>query len=142
MDAAERIRLARTEAGLTQQQLAEHLKVKRAAVAQWEARDETKRTRPTAENCAGIAAVTRVDLAWLITGSGEQHPAVPGKTTPERAFDRLNELRRQQIYRVIAYWERIPQRVRQGLWMIVAHYIEGLDLRRRNLGHTPERRQT
>lgn len=70
---ADRIRHARKEAGLTQEELGKRCGVTRAAVAQWEAQDEKKRTEPTLESYRAIAEATGVSLEWLLTGI---HPAL------------------------------------------------------------------
>lgn len=80
-----RIRDARERAGMTQQALAEHCGVSRAAVAQW----ETGTTRPSLEHLRRAADAMGVWVSW-ITGEGEysgrEEEAVPyrprGRSVP------------------------------------------------------------
>src|ERR1039458_8970176 len=70
----ERIRLARQERGLTQEQLAEAVGVTRSAVAQW----ETGRAGQVTGNLSRIAAVLEVGVEHLMFGDGkaaQQRPA-------------------------------------------------------------------
>ncbi|WP_133818432.1 helix-turn-helix domain-containing protein [Tahibacter aquaticus] len=62
-----RVLRARRHAGMTQQQLAEHVGVQRSAVAQWE---RLNGTRPTSSRMAAVAVVTGVSADWLMTGRG------------------------------------------------------------------------
>ena len=70
----ERIRLARQERGLTQEQLAEAVGVTRSAVAQW----ETGRAGQVTSNLSRIAAVLEVGVEHLMFGDRKathQRPA-------------------------------------------------------------------
>ncbi len=64
---SDRIRAARTRAGLSQSQLAKEAGVERSAVAQWEC---PKGTTPCVSHLAQIAVITRVRFEWLATGRG------------------------------------------------------------------------
>lgn len=68
MNKAERIRLARRRAGLSQQKLAELLGVKRSAVANWEA---VGGSNPTSHNLERLTRLLQVAHEWLATGRGE-----------------------------------------------------------------------
>ncbi|MFO0996418.1 MAG: LexA family transcriptional regulator [Alphaproteobacteria bacterium] len=68
MSMAKRIALARKEAGLSQQNVADRFGISRAAVAQWENGD----TYPGTAKLEGLAEVLRVRLEWLATGRGVQ----------------------------------------------------------------------
>lgn len=72
---ANRIRLARQHAGLSQAELAEHSGVTPSAVAQWE---NPHGTRPDLDHLIRIGAATKLTLDWLVTGNGGQ--ALPKKT--------------------------------------------------------------
>ena len=63
----ERIRLARQERGLTQEQLAEAVGVTRSAVAQW----ETGRAGQVTGNLSRIAGVLEVGVEHLMFGDGK-----------------------------------------------------------------------
>ncbi len=82
MDAADRIRVARRHAKLSQEGLAKAVGVQRSAASQWES---AAGKRPTVNNLARIAEVTGVQFEWLATGRGksfaslaEQLDDVPG----------------------------------------------------------------
>lgn len=64
MDLKERILTARTEAGMTQEQLAEAVGKTRGAVAQWESGD----VRPRHSTLAAIAKATDKTMRWLESG--------------------------------------------------------------------------
>jgi transcriptional regulator with XRE-family HTH domain len=66
---ANRIRLARRAAGLTQADVAEQLQVGRSAVAQWERADGSN---PAATNLAKLAIVLECAFEWLATGRGSR----------------------------------------------------------------------
>lgn len=80
MSIGHRIRAARDRSGLTQAQLAAHLSVSRAAVAQW----ETGASDPALEKIALIARALRVTPDFLLTGAGAgMAPATPPATGPQ-----------------------------------------------------------
>lgn len=68
---SDRIRAARTAAGLSQSQLALQTGVKRSAVAQWERKEGTT---PSVSHLARIAVVFQVRFEWLATGRGCAKP--------------------------------------------------------------------
>jgi SOS-response transcriptional repressor LexA len=87
MSMAKRIAMARKEACLSQQAVADRFGISRAAVAQWENGD----TFPGTAKLEGLAEVLRVRLEWLATGRGPRYgdlsdilPAVNGghRTVP------------------------------------------------------------
>ena len=86
MELHDRIRAARTAAGLTQRQLARALNVSPSAVAQWEAGD----TRPKHGHLLAIAAQTRSDPAALLGIHAQP-------------IDHDTELRA-----LIRHWHRVP----------------------------------
>lgn len=67
MDAAQRIRLARRHAGLSQTQLSQKVGVRRSAVSHWESAEGKN---PSVAHLRAIATVTRVQFEWLATGRG------------------------------------------------------------------------
>lgn len=72
-----RIAHARSEAGMTQQALADAIKVSRPAIAQW----EKGRTSPSAENLRNVAKATGMPLIYFFTGeSGQSLAAAPAIT--------------------------------------------------------------
>ncbi len=67
MTPAQRIRLARRHAGLSQSALAQAVGVQRSAVSHWEA---TLGKSPSAGHLRELALVTQVQFEWLATGRG------------------------------------------------------------------------
>ncbi|GAB2507508.1 helix-turn-helix domain-containing protein [Lysobacter humi (ex Lee et al. 2017)] len=86
----QRIRRARTQAGLTQGALAGRLGIKRSAVTQWE---HPHGTRPSVEHLIQIATETGAGFEWLATGRGpcrlDPSEATPAVRTDEFAGDEL-----------------------------------------------------
>ena len=66
-----RIRRARTQARLTQAELARRLAVQRSAVTQWERESGTS---PSVAHLSQIARETQVHFEWLATGRGPAKP--------------------------------------------------------------------
>lgn len=62
---ADRIKSARQNAGLTQEELAKLCGVSRATVNQWEAREPNKTLRPRNKNLKKVSDVTGVTYEWL-----------------------------------------------------------------------------
>jgi transcriptional regulator with XRE-family HTH domain len=69
-EAGERIRVARRERGLTQEDLAASVGVSRSAVAQW----ETGRSGQVRGNMARIARALQVDVEYLLYGNRPRDP--------------------------------------------------------------------
>jgi transcriptional regulator with XRE-family HTH domain len=69
--AAQRIRMARRGAGLSQAQLALELGVQRSAVSHWEA----QRGKPSVNHLRQLALLTGVQFEWLATGRGAMTPS-------------------------------------------------------------------
>jgi transcriptional regulator with XRE-family HTH domain len=67
MESAQRIRLARRHAGLSQAQLAQKVGVRRSAVSHWESAEGKN---PSMTNLRAVATVTQVQFEWLATGRG------------------------------------------------------------------------
>ncbi len=67
MKLAERIRVTRRKIGVTQQALADEVKVNRSAVANW----ESGGAAPSARNFQRLAKACGVAYEWLATGRGE-----------------------------------------------------------------------
>ena len=112
MSMSDRIRSARTAAGLSQTQLALETGVKRSAVAQWERRGGT---HPSVSHLARIAVVTHVRFEWLATGRGCGKPEGEELETTQPATDYVrNDLEGN----ILSLVRRLPPRKRQ-----VAHDI-------------------
>ncbi len=67
----DRIRAARTDRSLTQDELARQIGVSRSAVAQW----ETGRTGQITGNLTRIAAALQVSVEYLVHGDDKRAPA-------------------------------------------------------------------
>src|SRR3546814_1150338 len=80
---AQRIRLARRTAGLSQAQLALELGVQRSAVSHWEA----QRGKPSMNHLRQLALLTGVQFEWLATGRGAMTPSAD---TLDRQSQRMN----------------------------------------------------
>jgi transcriptional regulator with XRE-family HTH domain len=66
MELGERLRVARTTAGMTQQRVADHFGIKRPTVTQWELGSH----RPDSDKFTALANLFGVPLAWLMDESG------------------------------------------------------------------------
>lgn len=85
MTIGEKIKSARTEAGLSQEQLAEKLNVSRSAVAKWESEGGT----PDVENLKNIANLLGVSIDYLLKESEEYVQYIPVNTDGIKLFDKL-----------------------------------------------------
>lgn len=81
----ERIRAARERSGLSQAALGRLFGISREAVAQW----ESGRNAPTADKLGRLAAETKVNVEWLMTGAGTMEMAErPPQVQIETSFSR------------------------------------------------------
>ena len=83
-DIGTRIRAARRDRGLTQDELADQVGVSRSAVAQW----ETGRTGQVTANLSRIAAALEVSVEYLMAGD-DKHAAGEVRQGDELALLRL-----------------------------------------------------
>ena len=83
--AAQRIRIARRSAGLSQAQLALELGVQRSAVSHWEA----QRGKPSVNHLRQLALLTGVQFEWLATGRGAMTPSSEAMLDAISAVDAL-----------------------------------------------------
>ncbi|MBU2708951.1 helix-turn-helix transcriptional regulator [Zooshikella marina] len=67
----ERIRAARASAGMTQEELASRIGVRRPTVGVWETSDPTKRSQPRDRMLRKIADATGAPYGWLISDKSE-----------------------------------------------------------------------
>ncbi len=103
MDFAERIRLARRKAGLTQAKTAEQMGISRGAVANWESSGQI---RPSTENLQKFAALTGTTLDWLLSGRGpmlmdEDAAPVSGASSAREAIRDSAELNVLTVFRAV-----------------------------------------
>ena len=85
MTTGEKIKSARTEAGLSQEQLAEKLNVSRSAVAKWESEGGT----PDIENLKNIANLLGVSIDYLLKESEEYVQCIPVNTEGLKLLDKF-----------------------------------------------------
>ena len=108
-----RIRRARTQAGLTQTEVARRLAVQRSAVTQWEREGGTT---PSVGHLAQIACETRVCFEWLATGRGPSNPDAG-------AFDAalvIDDFARDELEsRILQGLRRVSDRKREAVVRVV-----------------------
>lgn len=85
----ERIKQARTAAGLKQREVAEPFGIDRANVAQW----ENDTSRPDADRFGELADILKVDLDWLMTEKGKAPSPSPRPPASARAAPGADDLK-------------------------------------------------
>lgn len=78
MELFERLKFARKRSGLTQQEVADHFKIARVSVTQWEG----DTSRPDQGKFGGLSDLYGVPLVWLLDGRGDP-PAPIGASLPK-----------------------------------------------------------
>lgn len=116
---AARIQSARSEASLTQSQLAEHLGINRSAVAQWERLDGG--THPRIEHLSEIAELTGVRFEWLATGRGTQHARRRGQRPTLLSEQAKSEFEA----RCLTLLRRLPERQRALATQLLTELARG-----------------
>jgi transcriptional regulator with XRE-family HTH domain len=118
---AERIRVARAFARLSQGGLAEKIGVTRGAVGQW----ETETTQPADANLRLIAVHTGSSYEWLATGRGEPRPRSLRTSDPillagtvEAGVFRMIELEKKETSRMPLQPLSTYGRVQQYAWEV------------------------
>lgn len=76
----ERIKVARLAVGLTQMHIANHFKIARVSVTQW----ENNTTKPDTGRIVELAALLNVTMDWLLDGTG-QGPAITKEAPSQRS---------------------------------------------------------
>lgn len=107
---AQRIRLARRTAGLSQAQLALELGVQRSAVSHWEA----QRGKPSMNHLRQLALLTGVQFEWLATGRGAMAPSADTLLDSIAAVDALL-VEDPQERRLLAAFREAPAQARLPL---------------------------
>ena len=108
--AAQRIRLARRTAGLSQAQLALELGVQRSAVSHWEAH----RGKPSMNHLRQLALLTGVQFEWLATGRGAMNPSADALLDSVAAVDAVM-VEDPQERRLLAAFREAPAQARLPL---------------------------
>lgn len=93
MTMGERIKRARTAAGLTQVELAKRVGVSKGAVSQWEA-DDVKNLR--LPNLFAMADATGFSARWIGTGEGPEKPE-QAPLTPQGFDLQISELSSNEL---------------------------------------------
>lgn len=88
MELHERLKDARTKAGLTQKAVAGHFRIARVSVTQWESGD----TRPDPDKFPALADLYGVSLDWLMKESGKG-PAASKSNRPDRFIRERNKFK-------------------------------------------------
>jgi transcriptional regulator with XRE-family HTH domain len=105
---ADRIRLARHAAKLSQAALAERVGVTPGAVAQWES---TNGTKPALERLEAIATATGAVYEWLAIGRGDpRRRKAAAESTPAVALDSFARDFPEEM--VLDYFRRLPPQAR------------------------------
>lgn len=79
MEFSERLREARKKSGLTQKGVANHFRISRVSVTQWESGE----TKPESDKLPAIAELYGVSLDWLLKETGKG-PATARNNRPDR----------------------------------------------------------
>lgn len=130
MKMAERIRRARRKAGVSQAGLAELLHVKRSAVSNWEAVNDTQ---PSLQNLVALAKVCAISFEWLGTGRGAMSRDADIQTEVPAAHAELVE--EQEERDLLASFRNLPRKSQQ----LVVELVETLEASR---GASSRRRGT
>lgn len=106
---AERVRMAREEAGLSCAELARRVGVRPSAAVQWEAEHGTT---PSVENLSRIAAITRTAFEWLATGRGSKAAEAAGENQAVALSDFAQSPYEERWLRI---GRKVPPRLREAL---------------------------
>lgn len=99
----QRIRRARMDAGLTQEQVATACKTTRAAVSSWETPNSKRRTRPKYRHLASLAHVLNVPIEELFDAQESDAPNALRLQEDARLYaSRSGNLTAQQIAEIVA----------------------------------------
>lgn len=108
-----RIRRARTQASLSQVELAQRVGVMRSSVTQWES---SRGTSPNVDHLVQIARETMVCFEWLATGRG---PSRPDAGTFDVALVAEDYARDEMESRVLTAMRRLATRKKETLAKVV-----------------------
>ena len=118
----QRVREARSKAGLTQEALAGELGVSRSAVAQWEME---RGTAPSVDNLIALACRSGMGFEYLATGRGDAHFGPPTVAVAEElsAYRHLDNEQRQ----LLARFAKLTPRQRKALLDLLSPYESSLN---------------
>ena len=101
MSIGDRIRDARTQAGLTQRELAKGLGVSNGVIAHW----ESGLRHPSVDTVCRIADLTMKEPAWLlideIHGNYQQHQMLPEEAELLDTFRRMSKRQRENLLKLV-----------------------------------------
>lgn len=108
----DRLTDAREAVGMSQEDLARRLGVKRKTLIAW----EEDQSEPRANRLSILSGLLNVSLRWLLTGEGEGLEA-PGATVPVDEVATLTELRQLQsdLVRIADRLGHLEKRLRRGV---------------------------
>ena len=106
---AERVRIAREQAGLSCAELARQVGVRPSAAVQWEAEYGTT---PSVENLSRIAGITRTAFEWLATGRGSKAIQSDGVEQAVALSDFAQSPYEERWLRI---GRKVPPRLRESL---------------------------
>ncbi|MEH6416202.1 helix-turn-helix transcriptional regulator [Pseudomonas sp. CGJS7] len=124
MHMEDRIRRARLQAKLSQQELASKIGVQRSAVAQWE---KNGGNLPSMNHLIEIALETGVTLEWLGT---ERGPIKPNDETWTPAVQSLDYAQDEIEYQCLQDLRRLPHRLRENLVEMISVLAKNYPLER------------
>lgn len=105
---ADRLRIARRSAHLSQAQLAKRLNVASSAAAQWESPNGTM---PRIDKLPALAAALAVNVEWLITGTGgKRKMRADSSETPAVSLETFARDIDEEL--LLKQFRRLPSRVR------------------------------
>lgn len=101
MSIGDRIRDARTKAGLTQRELARGIGVSHGLIAHW----ENEFRNPSVDTVLRIAELTMTEPAWLLIdekrGNYQQKQLLPDEATLLETFRRMSQRQRQNLLKLL-----------------------------------------
>ena len=111
MEIGNRIASARTQAKLTQTELANAIGVTRGLVGQW----ESHRKKPGRDNLYKIAKATLVNVEWLLTGNDDYSVTVsdPEALSMLRAFMRMSPRARKNAVELFGVSADVGREIEQ-----------------------------
>lgn len=106
----DRLAAAREGLGLSPEQLAWRLGVRRSTIATW----EDDRSEPRANRMQMLAGILNVSLVWLMTGQGDGPGGAPARPATEEMLAELALIRADQE-RLADRFARLETRLRAAL---------------------------
>lgn len=126
----ERLRSFRNALGMTQQEVADICGISREAVAQWEAKDEAKRTEPETKHLQIFISWLwekrniKVPIGWFI--DPDRHPGLPtNEAAPSQAKPKTKDpALSDDDLRILSAWNLMQGQTKARLWAIMYGEIQ------------------